>query len=598
MWNKSFDSCKDENNKTELEIVPAPAAFKSDVWKHFGFAVSKNAKGEKVVDRQWTMCKHCHSKLRYNTGNTSNMQSHLTTHHPEKFADSLTKKILARAQEITRYIAEYIACDLRPFSAVDGKGFKRLVAKLEPKYQMPSRAHFSQTVFPALYRETKERVMLNLKQSECIAITTDGWTSRATHSYITIKAHVLTSEWEMQYYVLQTRQLSESHTGVNIAQVLKSAVKEWGLDKIGTRIVEAELSPHIRCFAHTLNLASQAGLKVNAVSRLLGRVRRVASFFHRSSTATAVLTTKQKLLNLPVHKLIIDVVTRWNSSLDMVEHYLEQQQAVAAALLSDELRHKSREIDTSDIANAEDLVKILLPIKKATTVLCDELQPTISLISPLKQMIQDSMATDNHDSNAIAPMKVAILKDHTDRYQGEDEKFMQESSALDPRFRTLEHLGSGEREDVFERIKFKASQMQQQVKNVNADQDVLPRSPHPADLDDSSMLPLKKHALEDLLGSSFSSNQVTGGIQVEIDSNCKEALVSLSACPLKWWRDNAGRYPILYSLAKTYLCIPATSVPSERVFSTAGDIVNAQRSLLLPCNVDLLIFLKKNLNIS
>lgn len=83
-------------------------------------------------------------------------------------------------------------------------------------------------------------------------------------------------------------------------------------------------------------------------------------------------------------------------------------------------------------------------------------------------MIQDSMATDNHYSNAIAQMKAAILKDLTDRYQGEDEKFMQESSALDPRFRTLQHLGSGEREDVFERLKFKASQMQQEVKNVNA----------------------------------------------------------------------------------------------------------------------------------
>ena len=95
---------------------------------------------------------------------------------------------------------------------------------------------------------------------------------------------------------------------------------------------------------------------------------------------------------------------------------------------------------------------------------------------------------------------------------------------------------------------------------MNQDQDVLPRSPHPADLDDSNasfVPPLKKHALEDLLGSSFSSNQVTGGIQAEIDSYCKEALVSLSACPIKWWRDNAGRYPILSSLAKTYLCIPA-----------------------------------------
>lgn len=231
-------------------------------------------------------------------------------------------------------------------------------------------------------------------------------------------------------------------------------------------VKEAELSPHIRCFAHTLNLASQAGLKVNAVSRLLCRIKSVASFFHRSSTATALLTPKQKLLNLPVHKLMSDVVTRWNSSLDMVERYLEQQQAVAAALLSDELRQKSRDIDTldtSDIATAEDLVKLLSPIKKATTVLCDELQPTISLISPLKQMIQDSMTADDHDSNAIAQMKAAILKDLSDRYQGEDEKFLQESSALDPRFRTLQHLGSHKKQHTFERIRLKASHLEQQV---------------------------------------------------------------------------------------------------------------------------------------
>ncbi len=36
-------------------------------------------------------------------------------------------------------------------------------------------------------------------------------------------------------------------------------------------------------------------------------------------------------------------------------------------------------------------------------------------------------------------------------------------------------------------------------------------------------------------------------------------------------------------------------MPAERVFSTAGDIVNAQRSVLRPDHVDQLIFLKKNL---
>lgn len=67
----------------------------------------------------------------------------------------------------------------------------------------------------------------------------------------------------------------------------------------------------------------------------------------------------------------MDVVTQWNSSLDVIEGYLEQQQAVAAALLSDEVRRNARETDTldaADIANAVDIVKLLTPLKKATTV--------------------------------------------------------------------------------------------------------------------------------------------------------------------------------------------------------------------------------------
>ena len=50
---------------------------------------------------------------------------------------------------------------------------------------------------------------------------------------------------------------------------------------------------------------------------------------------------------------------------------------------------------------------------------------------------------------------------------------------------------------------------------------------------------------------------------------------------------------MLSSMAKAYLTVPPTSVPSKQGFSIAGDIVNAQRSLLLSGNVDMLIFLKK-----
>lgn len=64
-----------------------------------------------------------------------------------------------------------------------------------------------------------------------------------------------------------------------------------------------------------------------------------------------------------------------------------------------------------------------------------------------------------------------------------------------------------------------------------------------------------------------------------------------------WWKSNEHNYPHVAKLAKHYLAVPATSVLSERVFSTAGDIVTASRSALTPDNVDKLIFLAKNMNV-
>ena len=64
--------------------------------------------------------------------------------------------------------------------------------------------------------------------------------------------------------------------------------------------------------------------------------------------------------------------------------------------------------------------------------------------------------------------------------------------------------------------------------------------------------------------------------------------------PLEWWRCNAGRFPNLAKLAGIYLSIPATEVPSERAFSTAGATVTKLRAALEPDVVDACVFLHKN----
>lgn len=64
--------------------------------------------------------------------------------------------------------------------------------------------------------------------------------------------------------------------------------------------------------------------------------------------------------------------------------------------------------------------------------------------------------------------------------------------------------------------------------------------------------------------------------------------------PAAWWWNQRMTYPLMSNMAFSYLCVQASSTPSERVFSTAGDTICAERSRILPEKADMLIFLKKN----
>ena len=488
-------------NLGKNELISPPKSLTSIAWKHFKFTKNKLN----------TVCNYCEAEVPYK-GQTTNMFTHLRRHHPTIpttasdcqrppattasstsfdvsssssspsglapiFATSKLPPTSARAQMITKSICDFIVQDMRPFSLVESKSFKAMVLSLDPRYRIPGRQHFSEIAVPKLYNDIKSKVIALMSKASRVALTTDGWTSRETMSYITITCHLLV-DWDMVNFVLQTRVIEESHTGENIGVVLKEAIKEWSIVDPDPALVtdnaanmysavrSAKLSTHIGCFAHTLNLATQKGLKINSVSRLLGKVRSVVKFFTRSTSATTVLVRKQELLELPKLKLKIDVPTRWNSTYDMVERYLQIEPAIYAAYtcMKKDCKDKEALLSDSDNALLRLLVQVLLPMKKATTVMCEESVPTVSVIAPLLSRLLNFMEPSDEDKPLIKDVKKTILTDLNARYQDDSVKeVLHVSAALDPRFKSLAFLDNERKQDIISLLSVKATRHHAQV---------------------------------------------------------------------------------------------------------------------------------------
>ncbi|XP_029958862.1 zinc finger BED domain-containing protein 1-like isoform X2 [Salarias fasciatus] len=646
-------------NPNMASKLTTPPQYKADVWKYFGFQLKG---GKNDLDKDNAVCKICLALVKY-CGNTTNLRAHLARHHAEVLAEKQPQKRIEpnqttvdallpsnspRAQRITEAVVHFICKDLRPYSVVDNVGFRWMLHTLEPRYRIPQRVHITETAVPKMYEEVKTAVKTSLSTAQRVALTCDGWTSRATESYITITSHYISDNWEMVTHVLQTRAMHESHTGSNIADVLKKAIEEWGLqdkdpaivtDNASNMTVAAELASmlHFKCFAHTLNLASQRALKLPAVQRLLGKVRRITNFFRRSTIASHVLKEKQKLLNLEQHKLKTDVVTRWNSAHDMLQRFLKQQPAITAALLSNEVRKNEKDISTlteADIGAAEEIVRAMKPMKAATIVMEEEKTPTLSAVAPIHAQLIEKLQESPGDSNMSKEIKSAICQDLGRRHLDEQQRqTLHVCAALDPRFKTLPFLSEDEQKAVYDRVVTEAARTQGLFQRGAGENESEPwESETRADGNEDAGLEVpdeedegssqgpgeeentaaqstsKKRSrdscgLAELLGQTYASGsakklKTTDKQAQEEMGRYKETApmpITKGANPLNWWKEHECEYPLLSNLAKRYLCIPGTSVSSERVFSTAGDIITAQRSTLSPEHLDQILFLQKNL---
>lgn len=286
-----------------------------------------------------------------------------------------------KAKSLNVGIARLLALEMLPFRLVDTDGFRHVMALACPQYQMPSRHFFARKAVPALASHVSSKISsaLSASVSGKVHLTTDTWTSKHGQGrYISVTAHwvswvdvsggdggsqarrtlfktagmvqgsfpqgpLVASRAQRHQAVLKLICLGDRpHTGQELWTALSNETERWLGDKNlvpgkvvcdNGRNLLAALKigrlEHIPCLAHVMNLVVQKFLKsYPGLDCLLKKARGLSSHFRRSHPASSRLAALQRQLGLPVNRLIVDVATRWNSTLHMLQRLWQQRNAI------------------------------------------------------------------------------------------------------------------------------------------------------------------------------------------------------------------------------------------------------------------------------
>ncbi|XP_011408502.2 PREDICTED: zinc finger BED domain-containing protein 1-like [Amphimedon queenslandica] len=286
----------------------------------------------------------------------------------------------------------------------------------------------------------------------------------------------------------------------------------------------------------------------------------------------------QKQLNVSDHKLVQEVSTRWNSTYLMFTRIHEQFEAITTALCLLGQNHLCLKNEDKELIS--NCLIVLKPFLEATENISGDKYVSVSMIIPLVKLLLESMKS--HLSTL--PLAANISAELASRFSSIEGAYVTAATTLlDPRFKKLPFSSPTASDFAVSRIRNEVARL-------------IPSETTEATENSSE-------ACTQSLWDSFDKQAVestahrTAGTEaiIEVRRYFEEPIIPRSSNPLLWWKENQHRFPRLMQIAKKYLCIPGSSVPSERLFSKAGQLVSERRNRLKPKNIDLLLFLNNNL---
>ena len=232
----------------------------------------------------------------------------------------------------------------------------------------------SNPLLDAKYLTVKGKVKERLGQTSDICLTTDAWTSRAGTSYIAVTAHyVCNITWKLEFSLLGCFECGERHTAIHVKNELVNVAQQWEIEsKVfccvtdnAANMVAAINSTnwtHFPCVDHTVNLIVRASIKT--VGHTIDKAKSIVEFFNRSSYSNKKFKELQEQMNPDRSSLnlVQDVITRWNSTYDMLARLIKLQEPVEATL---GLLHKTeKNLDEDEWLYLPDILMILKPFKQ------------------------------------------------------------------------------------------------------------------------------------------------------------------------------------------------------------------------------------------
>ena len=223
----------------------------------------------------------------------------------------------------------------------------------------------------------------------------------------------------------------------------------------------------------------------------------------------------------------------------------------------------------------EKIVAVLNPGEEIIQSISTEVA-SVSLIIPFIRAFRRTLEDHNND-RGIRTMKSEMLDSLNRKYgDAENNESLVLATLLDPRFKDKFFSG------VHEKIKAKELFDEKVAEITSTDQ---PRVPSP------------KRQKTDLL-KCFAEILEEAGVEVDTCNAVVDKYLAKPLIPfhrgnsLSWWAENKIRFPALAKLSQKYLSAPPTSVPSERLFSGAGEIYDPKKNRLAPERAEML-FIKK-----